>query len=130
MSESEAQRWLTLARHDLAAASRLKEEGHPPWLIRFHAQQAAEKALKAAVIASGSTAARTHDLEALVAVLPHDWKARQSGADLQDLTHAAVEERYPDVAETLTAADAERGLGDARAVVEAVESDLAREEGS
>ena len=72
MSASDAQRWLALARHHLAAASRLNEEGHPPWLIRFHAQQAAKKALKAAVIASGSTAARTHDLEALVAVLPHE----------------------------------------------------------
>lgn len=60
MSEPEAQRWLRLAREDLAAAEQLHAESeHPARVVRFHAQQAAEKALKAAIIASGATAERT-----------------------------------------------------------------------
>ena len=130
MSEPEAQRWLRLAREDLAAAEQLHAESeHPARVVRFHAQQAAEKALKAAIIASGATAERTHDLEALAARLPRDWRATELGDDLSDLTEAAVEERYPGIAEGATGEDAARGLATARSVLAAVEADLEREAG-
>lgn len=128
MSGPEAERWMRLARQDLAAAERLHAESeHPARIVRFHAQQAAEKALKAAIVASGATPARTHDLEELAASLPRDWSVTEVGDDLSDLTDAAVEERYPGIAEVPTGEDAARGLETARAVLAAVEADLERE---
>lgn len=58
MSESEARRWLRFAREDLENAEVELELGRPPRFVCFDAQQAAEKAIKAAVIASGASPAR------------------------------------------------------------------------
>lgn len=64
MSDPEvAREWLTRAQ-DLHAA-RLLHDGGLPALAAFHAQQAAEKGLKAIVIARGSGIERTHDVERL-----------------------------------------------------------------
>lgn len=44
---AEAERWLRYAREDLQAAEVLAERGVAPRQACFHAQQAAEKAIKA-----------------------------------------------------------------------------------
>ncbi len=67
-------------------------------MICFHAQQAAEKYLKAFLVFRGVRPDRTHDLRALLAkcvdleaeLLPLD-------ADCRNLNDYAVDVRYPDV---------------------------------
>jgi HEPN domain-containing protein len=59
----EAQRLLTSARSDLRATNLLAsvaEQGDD--VVGFHAQQAVEKAIKAALVASGEEIPYTHDL--------------------------------------------------------------------
>jgi len=63
---AEGRRWLSYARDDLEAAEALL--AHPdvaPRLSCFLAQQAAEKAIKAALIASQIEFPRHHNLDAL-----------------------------------------------------------------
>jgi HEPN domain-containing protein len=93
---SHARGWLAKAESDLAAARRLTEGGGPYDGACFHAQQAAEKALKAVLAAVDAPIPRTHNLEDLLvqaaAAAPQSALAR-SDLDLTDLTPFAVELR-------------------------------------
>ena len=97
-TKNEAQVWLTKARRDLDSAKRLLQ-GDPPFrdTAAYHCQQAAEKALKAFLIGTGTSVPRTHDLVALV-----DIATRLDGglAELSEaaaiLTPYATLYRYPD----------------------------------
>src|SRR5947209_19754342 len=105
MSESEARGWLVFAREDLETAE-LELTTRPRRFACVNTQQAAEKALKAAIIASGVAPERTHDLDQLVQLVPSDWRVARTGADLSMLSQLAVQPRYPDTAMTLTDTDA------------------------
>lgn len=61
----------------------------------FHAQQAAEKALKAVLLARGVTFPRTHDLAFLVDQLPQAISIPPELIDLPTLSKYAVQNRYP-----------------------------------
>ncbi len=89
-------RWLAKARTDLALASVILEQGPDmdPWACCFHAQQAAEKALKAVLVARGEEPPHIHDLGALAAVMPDDLALDVRGDDLGDLTTYATAARY------------------------------------
>jgi len=91
-----ARRWLSKSRTDLALATVVLEKGPDmdPWACCFHAQQAAEKALKACLVARGTEPPYTHDLGALAAVMPDDLSLNVSGSDLADLTTYATGPRY------------------------------------
>ena len=91
-----ARRWLSKSRTDLVVASVILEKGPDmdPWACCFHAQQAAEKALKAVLVARGTEPPYTHDLGALAAVMPDDLSLAVSGNDLGDLTTYATGSRY------------------------------------
>lgn len=91
-----ARRWLSKARTDLALATVILEQGPDmdPWIGCFHAQQAAEKALKAVLVARGMEPPYTHDLGALAAVMPEDLPLDVSGNDLGALTTFATGPRY------------------------------------
>jgi len=70
-----ARRWLSKARTDLVLATVVLErdrEGLAGWAAAFHAHQAAEKALKAVLVARDEDPPRIHNLRALVAILPSD----------------------------------------------------------
>lgn len=56
--------WITAAQHDLIAARELLRR--LPHTACFHAQQAAEKALKAALITYAGDAPRTHIVSSLI----------------------------------------------------------------
>lgn len=87
--------WLTYARSDLALA----ELSHPSGVLLeslcFHAQQAAEKAIKAVLIANGIRPAHTHDIDVLIAALENviDVPAGVRAAGV--LAQYAVLSRYP-----------------------------------
>ncbi len=57
--------WLGFALGDLAAARSQSGRRVRPRIVAFHAQQASEKAIKAALVLSDITPARSHDLDEL-----------------------------------------------------------------
>jgi len=79
----EASRWLADAEEDLRVASDLLELGHYAASC-FHSQQAAEKAVKAALYAH-EVEARGHSVRRLLELL-HEM----AGADVEDLMEAAT----------------------------------------
>ena len=52
----------------------------------WHAQQAAERALKTALVLEGIDFHFTHDLNALRNLLPDSWTVRVEPADMAELT--------------------------------------------
>ena len=63
---TETDRWLRYAEEDLITAETLLAQAHiPPRQACWHAQQAAEKALKAVLIFLQIDFPRTHDLNVL-----------------------------------------------------------------
>lgn len=100
---NEAERFLRLARRDEAAFLALLEIPSVDFSVAcFHAQQASEKAIKAAMCLLGIEFRRTHDLEALAGQLS-DAGCTPTIAidDLRRLTPYAVEFRYDDEAMAL-----------------------------
>ncbi len=69
----------------------------------FHAQQAAEKALKAVLLTHGITLPRTHDLAFLMDRLPPAISLPPGMIDLPTLSKYAVQHRYPGEALPVTA---------------------------
>lgn len=109
--------WINRARSSLAVASAHPEGAYLEDLC-FVAQQAAEKALKAVLVARAARVPRTHDLGALLSAIersgvhfPASLKA------LVVLTSYAVATRYPGTAEPVEPADYEEALDLARSAV-------------
>ena len=124
----EAGRWLAYAEDDLRLAKAvLTMTDVKPGQACYHAQQAGEKALKAALILAGVPVGRTHDLVYLGGMVPAGWSSRFAPTDLADLGRWAVEARYPDATggAEATAADAQGAVALAEDVVEAARQDLA-----
>ncbi|MCY3905167.1 MAG: HEPN domain-containing protein [Caldilineaceae bacterium] len=91
-----AQRWLRFATENLDAAQRmLADRSSAPRHVCWHAQQAAERALKAALAPEGIDFPFTHDLNALRNLLPASWTVRAEHVDMAELTEWAVQARYP-----------------------------------
>ena len=120
------QAWLERAHSDLAlayAALRL-----PDVLLEdacFHAQQCAEKALKAFLLQRGAPFPRTHVVETLLDLL------NASGIIVPDdvdealvLTQYAVQTRYPGIWEPVTSEEAQFALKVANGVLSWVEKQL------
>ena len=103
----EAERFLRLARRDQAAfAALLSTATVDPAVAIFHAQQAAEKTLKAVMCLHGLAYRRTHDLEELAGMLSDvGVLAPVAVRDLRCLTPYAVEFRYDDDAIHLISGD-------------------------
>ncbi len=122
-------RWLSKARTDLTVASVILEQGADmdPWAACFHAQQAAEKALKAVLVAQGAVPPYIHNLVALQALMPRNLDLDATVAELADLSAAARGTRYvtdPDGSEDPTWDEAERAVVVAGRIVAAVRAYL------
>lgn len=123
-----ARRWLALAEGDLDSARLLVTHGAVALRnAAFHAQQASEKGLKALLVANGLTVPRTHSLPRLVTLLPETQRPLSS-VELSELDPWAVEGRYAQEANELTATDAEllvalaaRTLTSCRGLLDALE---------
>jgi HEPN domain-containing protein len=115
----EVWRWLRLAREDLAAAMHLAEAAHLPHRVAcLLAQQAAEKAIKAVLIARGAAFPPIHDLAGLLTILgQNDETFPPAIAEAARLTRFAVSTRYPGVAEPVTVEEHHRAVAIAETVV-------------
>jgi HEPN domain-containing protein len=121
---AEARRWLRYAEEDLTTAEMVLQRQLPAREACWLAQQAAEKALKAALVLEQVDFPKTHDLDALRSLVPEGWTVREIDVDLAMLSEWAVEARYPGNWPEPTEAEAANGSRDAGAVVDAVRIDL------
>ena len=118
---------MRFAKEDIGAAERmLKDRSFVSRQICFLAQQGAEKALKACLVFLGVEFPKTHDLARLWSMFPKDWNLGPSGDDLDGLAQWAVEPRYPGEFPAATLAEAAEVVAKARALLEAIERELAR----
>ena len=113
-----AANWLARARGDLAIARAPLPEGAFYEDLAFHAQQCAEKALKAVYQHNGWAFRYTHDLESLLSGL------RAQGVGIPDdvveadlLTRYASEARYPGLDEPMTEEEYEEAVNMAEGVL-------------
>lgn len=92
----EAGRWLRYAREDLEAGERmLADSSFAPRHTCLLAQQAGEKALKAALIYLQADYPHRHDLDVLRNLISGGWEIKSGHDYLSDLSDWAVESRYP-----------------------------------
>ena len=118
-------RWLRYAEEDLITAETFLEHPHvPPRQSCWLAQQAAEKALKAALIFLQIDFRRTHDLVILLDMFPESWQLKKTHPNLTNLTRWVVEVRYPDKIKDATEAEASEAVRQARAIWESVSAAL------
>ncbi len=123
----EAKRWLQFSAEDLDVAQRLLADRlsaprHVCWL----SQQAAEKALKAALVLEEIDFPFTHDLNALRNLLPDSWTLQADHSDLAELTEWAVEARYPGEWPEATESDAIRAEAKAHVMRDSVVAEFRR----
>ena len=108
--------WVARAEEDFALArSALRRKVPLTYGATFHAQQGAEKYLKALLLSRGHEFPRTHDLAALSDLCQQNGLSIQVPQDaLERLTAYAVQVRYP--GEDPTPDEAREALHIARAV--------------
>ena len=109
--------WLRHARSDLelaritAPAAVLLEQ------LCFHAQQAAEKALKAVLVRRGIPVPRTHSIRRLLDLVPPELSVPTTVQDAAVLTDYAVLTRYPGTPEPVSDEEFKEAVQLAEAVV-------------
>jgi HEPN domain-containing protein len=119
--------WLDFALDDLVAARSKPGRHLRPRHVANLAQQAAEKALKAAIVLAGDTPPKTHDLEHLRSLLPAGWRSKRRPPDLERLSAFGVSARYPDHTVQVTPLDSATAVRQANAVMRAVLDDFVRD---
>ena len=105
MDAGTAQDWLRHARSDLALACLPKTKAILYEHLCFHAQQAAEKAIKGVLVANGIHFPKTHDLAFLMDALSVTVTIPPSLIDMPTLNRYAVQQRYPGEAPPVTRQD-------------------------
>ncbi len=110
--------WLAKAATDLLVCERLLGQGAAlAEAVAFHAQQAAEKSLKALLVARQVEFPKTHDIERLLELVAlGDGPLAEALADAAELTPFGVEYRYPGEYAPVTAQTANACVSLARKV--------------
>jgi HEPN domain-containing protein len=124
-SADEAARWLAKADDDLLVAELIRQ-GAPgaAWAACFHAQQAAEKALKAVLVVQGIDFPGSHALDRLAALLPAELRVRFDDQALEALTPWAIAGRYAEEIASPDAATTAGRVAMAREVVSVARASL------
>ena len=119
-------RWVEKADHDLTNAEHtLKLEDECPLdTVCFHAQQCAEKYLKALLCCKGISFPRTHDLRVLVQAALSVSQLKVDAEATVALNRYAVETRYPGDWQEIGRAEAVQAVETAKAVRSAVRAQL------
>ena len=115
--------WIRHAKADLALAQVPLPEASFYELLCFHAQQAAEKSIKAVLIHRGIAFPKTHILERLVDMLPKDVFKIRELSQVANLSVYATVLRYPgDVSEPVNEEEYLKAVTLAQAVVQWAEA--------
>ena len=110
--------WIVRASGDLALAKAPLPDGAFYEDLCFHAQQAAEKAIKAVYVRYGLKFRYIHDLDELLAGLEREGVSiPQEVKDACILTNYAWEARYPGVSEPVTEEEYREAVSMAEKVV-------------
>lgn len=109
--------WLVFARSDLVLAERGAVPGVLLLTLCFHAQQAAEKSLKAVLVHRGVSSPRTHNLTTLMERLPEGCAPPPEAEEVAALSVYAVAARYPEGRGEIGEEDHRRAIALAKAVV-------------
>ena len=109
--------WLRHAYSDLALASIVPVPQILLEQLCFHAQQAAEKALKAILVAYEVALPRTHNLRTLFDRLPADVPVPSDILEAAGLSDYAVSSRYPGTSEPVENDEYREAISLAEAVV-------------
>ena len=125
--DPEVERWLSYARMDLHEVRLNLAHGGTPNIACYHAQQAAEKALKALLIARGLDVPRIHDLDKLKKALPDGASVKTVFPDLSELTFWGASSRYPGEWPEASPEDARESAALAERVFEQVLAELGRQ---
>lgn len=121
--------WVVKAENDLrnAAYTLEMEEDCPTDTVCFHAQQCAEKYLKAFLVSMGMDFPRNHDIETLVALLPTGIEVGLAATEQRRLTTYATVSRYPGDYEPISLAEARHAVKLARRVRRVLRRHLPKE---
>ncbi len=124
-----AAHWWSLAMGDLVSSTAMAAAASsPPRHAAWLAHQAAEKALKAAIAASGAEPPRTHDLVTLAARLTGPASVGAPTAALRRLSDAQIWLRYPEVLEPpIRWPEVHDLIADATEIVEQARASLQRQ---
>ena len=124
-----AGQWVEKAEEDLTNAERtlLLQEGCPLSTVCFHAQQCAEKYLKALLTYHSIPFPKTHDLLELFPAIPADLGLGDHLADLASINRYSVELRYPRDWDPIEREDAEEAVAIAKKLRDDVRSHLPAE---
>ena len=109
--------WLRYAYSDLELAKLSPPPGVLLEGLCFHAQQAAEKALKAVLVAHETPFPKTHSIRMLLDLLPEDLYVPEEIEDAASLTDYAVMIRYPGDTEPVDEEEYREAISLAEAVV-------------
>ncbi len=110
--------WLEKAEHDLVTAKcALRILGDRPYdAICFHAQQCAEKYFKSLLFWLDIDFPKTHDLRALIQLLPPLISKQITIDEVLPLNRYAIAARYPEEWEPITRSEAKAALAMARRI--------------
>jgi HEPN domain-containing protein len=112
------QEWIEKAENDIRnAVFTLKMRDRCPTdTVCFHAQQCVEKYLKAFLVLKAINFPKTHDIEALISLLPAKYRPKLTSEEQRRLTDYATVTRYPGDYEPIPLAGARRAVSVARRV--------------
>jgi HEPN domain-containing protein len=109
--------WIKKAEDDFRSAEHLLAIDEPPFeVVCFHAQQCAEKYIKAFLLWCDIDFPRTHDLVVLARLIPEDRSLKVRVTEIVPLNRCSTEPRYPGDWGDFTDEDAEEALTIARSV--------------
>jgi HEPN domain-containing protein/predicted nucleotidyltransferase len=118
-------RWLKYAEEDAVVAhALLADDNISPRHACYYAQQAAEKALKAALTFVDIDPPRSHNLDALRNTLPPGWAVQSQFRELEHLAMWNAVGRYPADWPEATSADARSAVELAESVLDCVRGEL------
>jgi HEPN domain-containing protein len=118
--------WIVKADNDLTAAAQILKLGKdtPTEAVGFHAQQCVEKYLKAVLVYRSIPFTRTHDIRALMGLVPRRYRPALDDAMQVRLTSYAGAPRYPEAGLDISLTAARKAVTLARRVRRAVRRTL------
>lgn len=113
-----AREWAAKADNDLKTAAHTLKLGDkcPTDTVCFHAQQCAEKYLKAFLVVLEIEFPRTHDIEILISLIPRSIRLSLTVEEQRRLTEYATIMRYPGPYEPILLSEAKQAVKLARLV--------------